>query len=84
MQGERVPRLQRSGPVFGAALALGPGLLAAPGTRVVVYSPAGQVTRDAIGSLLAGEGTSRRSPCFEAHQRQRAALPTPGGVSRSV
>ena len=45
---------------------------AVPGTRVVVYRPADEVTRDAIGKLMAGEGAGARFPCRELH-RQRAA-----------
>jgi hypothetical protein len=47
---------------------------AVPGTRIVVYRPADDVTREAIGSLLAGEGVDARFPCWEFHQRHAAEL----------
>jgi transcriptional regulator with XRE-family HTH domain len=49
-------------------------VLTVPGTRVVVYTPADDVTRAATESLLRGEGTDARYPCWEAHQRHRAEL----------
>lgn len=52
-------------------------VLAAPGTRMVVYTPADEATRDAVASLLAGEGADARFPCWEAHQRKLAAQPVP-------
>jgi transcriptional regulator with XRE-family HTH domain len=47
---------------------------AVPGTRMVVYRPADEVTAEAITRLLAGEGTGARYPCWEAHQRRKAGL----------
>ncbi len=47
---------------------------AVPGTRMVVYRPADEVTRDAIARLLAGEGADAQYPCWEAHQQRRAGL----------
>ena len=47
---------------------------AVPGTRMVVYRPADEVTRAAIAGLLAGAGTGARYPCWEAHQQRRADL----------
>jgi MmyB-like transcription regulator ligand binding domain len=47
------------------------GVLAAPGTRMVVYTPADETTRAALASLVAGEGADARYPCWPAHQRQR-------------
>jgi hypothetical protein len=44
-------------------------VLAAPGTRMVVYTPADEITRAAVASLIAGEGADARYPCWEAHQR---------------
>jgi transcriptional regulator with XRE-family HTH domain len=44
------------------------GVLAAPGTRIVVYTPADAITRQAVASLIAGEGTDARYPCWQAHQ----------------
>jgi MmyB-like transcription regulator ligand binding domain len=45
---------------------------AVPGTRMVVYRPADEITRNAIGELLAGQGVDEHFPCWETH-RQRAA-----------
>src|SRR4029077_11550206 len=47
---------------------------AVPGTRMVVYRPADEVTRAAVGKLLAGEGTDARYPCWAEHQRRKAGL----------
>jgi transcriptional regulator with XRE-family HTH domain len=47
---------------------------AVPGTRMVVYRPADEVTRDAIARLLAGEGADAQYPCWEAHQRRKTSL----------
>jgi transcriptional regulator with XRE-family HTH domain len=47
---------------------------AVPGTRMVVYRPADEVTRDAITRLLAGEGADAQYPCWEAHQQRKAGL----------
>ena len=49
-------------------------VLAVPCTRVVVYTPADEVTRRAVDGLLRGEGTDARFPCWDSHQRQRAGL----------
>jgi transcriptional regulator with XRE-family HTH domain len=49
-------------------------VLAVPGTRVVAYTPADEVTRQAADALLRGEGADARFPCWESHQRQRAEL----------
>jgi transcriptional regulator with XRE-family HTH domain len=49
-------------------------VLAVPDTRVVVYTPADEVTRDAIGALLRGEGAAARFPCWDSHQRRREEL----------
>ena len=46
-----------------------------PGTRLLVYTPADELTRDAIRRLLAGEGAGARFPCWEEHRRRLAALP---------
>jgi hypothetical protein len=45
---------------------------AVPGTRMVVYRPADEITRQAISELLAGQGVNEHFPCWEFH-RQRAA-----------
>jgi hypothetical protein len=45
-----------------------------PGTRIVVYRPADEVTREAIAKLVAGEGTGAHYPCWELHQRRAAEL----------
>ena len=47
---------------------------AVPGTRMVVYRPADELTRAAVGKLLAGEGTDARYPCWAEHQRRKAGL----------
>jgi hypothetical protein len=47
---------------------------AVPGTRMVVYRPADDVTRVAIDKLLAGDGTDAHFPCWETHQRRAADL----------
>ncbi len=46
-------------------------ILAAPGTRMVVYTPADDVTCAAIASLIAGEGADARYPCWAEHHRQQ-------------
>src|SRR5215475_1303003 len=46
-------------------------ILAAPGTRMVVYTPADDVTSAAVASLIAGEGADMRYPCWDAHHNQR-------------
>jgi transcriptional regulator with XRE-family HTH domain len=45
------------------------GVLATPGTRVVVYTPADETTRAAIDKLLAGDGRDLRFPCWSRHVR---------------
>jgi transcriptional regulator with XRE-family HTH domain len=47
---------------------------AVPGTRMVVYRPADEVTRKAVAALLAGEGTDAHYPCWEAHQQRKTSL----------
>jgi hypothetical protein len=46
-------------------------VLAVPGTRIVVYTPADETCRVAIDRLLAGDGTDAHYPCWPAHQRSR-------------
>jgi len=53
-------------------------VIAVPGTRVVVYTPADEVTRQAVDGLLRGEGADARFPCFDIHQRQRSELERAG------
>jgi transcriptional regulator with XRE-family HTH domain len=53
-------------------------VLAVPGTRVVVYTPADEVTRQAVAGLLRGEGADARFPCWNFHQRQRSELEQAG------
>jgi transcriptional regulator with XRE-family HTH domain len=48
-------------------------ILAAPGTRMVVYTPADDVTCAAVAGLIAGEGAEARYPCWEEHRRHREA-----------
>jgi len=50
-------------------------VLAAPGTRMVVYTPVDETTRTAVASLIAGEGGAARYPCWPAHHP-----PQPAGV----
>ncbi len=45
------------------------GVLATPGTRVIVYTPADETTRIAIGHLLAGDDADARFPCWSQHNR---------------
>ena len=47
---------------------------AVPGTRIVVYRPADEVTREAIASLLTGQGIDVHYPCWEFHQQRAAEL----------
>ena len=42
-------------------------VLAAPGTRMVVYTPVDEPTRAAVASLVAGQGRAARYPCWAAH-----------------
>jgi transcriptional regulator with XRE-family HTH domain len=42
-------------------------VLAAPGTRMVVYTPTDDVTRRAVAGLIAGEGADARFACWPAH-----------------
>jgi len=42
-------------------------VLAAPGTRMVVYTPADDTTRRAVASLIAGDAADARFPCWPAH-----------------
>jgi transcriptional regulator with XRE-family HTH domain len=44
-------------------------VLAAPGTRMVVYTPTDDATRRAVASLIAGEGASARFACWPTHHR---------------
>ena len=50
------------------------GVLAVPCTRMVVYTPADEECRVAIGKLLAGEGADAQYPCAPAHRQRRAGL----------
>jgi transcriptional regulator with XRE-family HTH domain len=42
-------------------------VLAAPGMRMVVYTPADDVTRRAVADLVAGDAADTRFPCWPAH-----------------
>jgi transcriptional regulator with XRE-family HTH domain len=42
-------------------------VLAAPGTRMVVYTPTDDTTRRAVASLIAGDGTDARFACWPSH-----------------
>ena len=44
-------------------------VLAVPGTRMVVYTPADEATRRAVACLIAGEGAGAQFPCWPAHAR---------------
>ncbi len=44
-------------------------VLAAPGTRMVVYTPTDDTTRRAIASLIAGDSAVARFACWPAHHR---------------
>jgi transcriptional regulator with XRE-family HTH domain len=48
-------------------------ILAAPGTRMVVYTPADDVTMAAVASLIAGDGADARYPCWAEHRRRHNA-----------
>jgi hypothetical protein len=50
------------------------GVQAVPGTRVIVYRPADESTRVAIGKLLTGDAAGERFPCWELHQQRAADL----------
>jgi transcriptional regulator with XRE-family HTH domain len=47
------------------------GILAAPGTRMVVYTPADDVTCAAVASLIAGQGADARYPCWSMHRTEQ-------------
>jgi transcriptional regulator with XRE-family HTH domain len=49
-------------------------VLATPGTRVVVHTPADEACRVALERLLAGDGTDAHYPCWPAHRRRREEL----------
>jgi transcriptional regulator with XRE-family HTH domain len=46
-------------------------ILAAPGTRMVVYTPADEATSAGIASLIAGAGAGKQYPCWAEHRRHR-------------
>jgi transcriptional regulator with XRE-family HTH domain len=45
---------------------------AAPGARMVVYTPGDEKSRKAIAGLAAGESAGARFPCWPAHNPERA------------
>jgi transcriptional regulator with XRE-family HTH domain len=47
-------------------------VMAVPGTRMVVYTPADEATRQAVACLIAGEGAGARFPCWP---HERSAVP---------
>jgi hypothetical protein len=52
---------------------------AAPGTRMVVYTPVDQATRAAMERLVSVEESAHQFPCWQAHQaRARELMPQPG------
>lgn len=50
------------------------GVLAVPGTKIIVYTPADATCREAIECLLAGQSAGSRFPCWDGHQRGREGL----------
>jgi len=50
-------------------------VLAVPGARMVVYTPADDATRRAIAGLIAGDGADARYPCWPAHHRSEPSRP---------
>jgi transcriptional regulator with XRE-family HTH domain len=44
-------------------------VMAVPGARMVVYTPADEATRRAVACLTAGEGEGARFPCWPMHAR---------------
>ena len=44
-------------------------VLAVPGTRMVVYTPADEATGRAVAGLIAGDGAGAQFPCWPAHAR---------------
>ncbi len=58
------------------------GVLAAPGTRVVVYTPSDETTSAALASLITGAGATARYPCWDLHRRENAgAAPAAAAAS---
>jgi hypothetical protein len=52
---------------------------AAPGLRMVVYTPVDAATRTAMEQLVTADPGVHRFPCWQAHQaRARDLLPQPG------
>ena len=51
------------------------GILAAPGTRMVVYTPADDATCTAVASLIAGEGADEKYPCWTEHRSEQDVTP---------
>jgi len=51
------------------------GVLGTPGARMAVYTPADDISRAAIDSLIAGEGADARYPCWPQHRRPSQAPP---------
>ncbi|MGE5132179.1 MAG: helix-turn-helix transcriptional regulator [Gemmatimonadota bacterium] len=45
-------------------------VLTVPGTRMVVYTPADEATRDSLARLVAGEGAGTHYPCRDLHRRR--------------
>ena len=54
------------------------GVLAAPGTRMVVYTPADEATRQALHRLVAGDGSDARYPCWQLHRQSLGQPAAPG------
>ena len=57
------------------------GIHAAPGTRMVVYTPADEATGAALATLIAGQGADARYPCWPEHRRQRETATLAGAAT---
>jgi transcriptional regulator with XRE-family HTH domain len=57
-------------------------VLAMPGTRMVVYTPADEKTAAAVASLIAGEGADARYSCWAAHRGGPSSFQGPGLLGR--
>jgi hypothetical protein len=51
---------------------------------MVVYTPADEECRIAIGKLLAGEGADAQFPCAAAHRKRRAELAAASAVASGM
>ena len=67
------PHMHISSETLSSAGILASSTVAAPGTRLVVYTPADDACRAALDSLIAAEGADVRYPCWPAHQHASQA-----------